>query len=266
MQAVLSSPNGAIVGNTFNGLLTSFLNDLRETFPERQELSLAINALALAADKDPMQPLKAWLSSMEKLKEAGFEQPFFTECTEAKVVGFLAKTHQMHPLIALLPLEEMWNDPMLIDEDRAAIWEHLHQLELSSMAINAFEPGALAAIENLAKRYMTNLQGLNPQDIDIRALGMDVIKQVMSDEGIRAAIETPEAEKRFNSVMGDKLDKLWASGASSGPGAAGLPDLAGLMGNMPMPDAAQLSSMMQQMTGQTISQQDLAAMFKQMKK
>ena len=272
LQQMLTSPQGTIVGNTFNGLLASFLNDLRETFPERMELQLASNALTLAAEKEPMKPLKAWISSVEKLKAAGFEQPFFTECTEEKINGFLANVHVMHPLIAMLPLEEMWNDPQIIDEDRAAIWEHLHQLELSSMAISAFEPNALNAIEDLAKRYMNKLQGVNPADIDIKALGMDVIQQVMKDETIKAAISTPSAEERFSSVMGDNLDKLFG-GAGSAQGGGSMASVMEAMqgmqggagaGGLQMPDVAQLSGMMQQMTGQSISQADLQQMMQQL--
>jgi len=153
----------------------------------------------------------------------------------------------------------MWNDPLLVDDDRQAIWDHLKQLEMASMAIDAFEPTALAAIEDVARRYMTSLHNVNPADIDIRTLGLDVIQQVMNDQQIQQAISTPEAEKRFNNVMGDYLSK---SASEDGSGLSGLlkavTDSGINVGKMGL-DTAGLQDMVEKM-GKTFSQADIAAM------
>jgi len=95
---------------------------------------------------------------------------------------------------------------------------------------------------------------------------------VMNDEGIKAAISTPSAEARFNSVIGDSLEKMNGSpgGMASLFEMAGQPkrsnssqpDITKLIGNQ-MPNLDQVQNLMQQMTGQQISQKDLAQMMKQ---
>jgi len=224
LQAMLSSPQGTVVGSSFNQLLQGFLSDLKETFPEREELDLAMRALAVASETDPMSSLNGWLKSMQVLKAAGYEQPFFSECTEAKINAFLSNLDKMHPLLRLLPLEAMWNDPGLLDEDRQAIWDHLQQLELSSMTINAFDPKAIAAIENLAKRYMTQLQSTDPSQLDVKMLGFDVIRQVMKDEDIKKALADPSAESRFAATFGKDGEKFaqLAGGSTAGAGLSGM--------------------------------------------
>lgn len=218
-----NAPEGSIVGRSFNQNLLTFLHNLQEVFPDEESLGLAIKALNLVNEDKPMDPLKGWLKSMKLLKEAGYEQPFFTECTAEKINCFMGLLPKMHPLLRMIPLENMWNDPGLLDEDRSCIWEHLSQLEMSSMTIDAFDPKAVSAIEALAKEYLSELNGLDPNTINVQSLGFDVIKRVMNDTRIREALADPSAEKRFAETFGENGEKF--SLMSSSGQTAGLSEM-----------------------------------------
>lgn len=222
-QFIANAGEGSIVGRSFNQTLLIFLQELQAVFPDEPSLDFVIQALNLANEDKPMDPLNGWLKSMKLLRAAGYEQPFFTECTTEKINCFMGLLPQMHPLLRMIPLENMWNDPGLLDEDRSCIWEHLAQLEMSSMTIDAFDPKAVSAIESLAKDYLGELNGLDPNTINVQSLGFDVIKRVMNDTRIRDALADPIAEKRFAETFGQNGEKF--SLLTSGSQAHGMSQL-----------------------------------------
>jgi hypothetical protein len=196
-------PKGAMVASSFNNMLREFLVTLKETFEEKIELTMAIQALDMTFKDDPTEALTGWTSAMAKLKKLGWQQPFFADRTPEKVEAFL-KAAPTLPYIGRLPLVDMWNDPELDEDDRAGIWDHLHQLEMVALAINAFNGKALGAIENLASRYMERLQamGTSVGNMSVRDLGMDVIGEVLNDEELKKALKDPDNEKHFESSFG----------------------------------------------------------------
>lgn len=263
LQAALKSPQGAVVGSSFFQMLNKFLLDLKETFPERDELDLAIRALAVANDRDPMSTLTGWQQSMEVMKKAGHPQPFFTECTAERIQAFLDNISSMNPLLRIIPFDDMWNDPGLIDEDRQAIWDHLQQLELSAMTIGAFDPKAIKAIEDLAKNYMGELQSTDPSQLDVKALGFDVVRRVMKDPAIKAALADPLAETRFQDTFGKDGEKLTALTGQSGGLSSMLGGLMGGAGGGPAPELlGNLTKMMG--SGGQVNEQQLMGMMQQM--
>lgn len=197
------APKGAMVASSFNNMLREFLTTLQEVFEENIQLKLAIQALELSFKDDPTEALAGWTSAMSKLKQLGFQQPFFAERDAEKVAEFL-KAAPTLPYIGRLPLVAMWTDPELDEEDRSGIWDHLHQLEMVGLAINAFNGKALGAIESLASRYMERLQAMGSSvgQMSVRDLGMDVIREVITDEELKKALKDPDNEKQFESSFG----------------------------------------------------------------
>lgn len=205
---LLQMPKGGIVGHSFNGLLRNFLVELKETFDEVNELDFAIKALDVAAEVDPMGGLNGWNKSMEVMTKLGYTQPFFSELTEAKVQAFFDNMPNMHPLLGMLPLEKMWKDPGIDDEDRATIAEHLQQLELTALTVSCFDPEAIQAIEELARDMGDELKNTDPSKINVSSLGLQAISRVMNNPAIKNILNDDAIADKFKNILGPNAEAL----------------------------------------------------------
>lgn len=208
MMASLQSgnlPKGSMVALSFNNMMVDFLQNLKQVFPELTELDLAIKGMEVAVKIDPMEPINGWKKAMEKLGEAEievngekkkFEQPYFAERTPERVKAFLEMAPKL-PFIEMIPIVDMYNDVDIDEEDRQDVWDHLHQLELIALAINAFDANTLGAIERVAGRCMNKIVSMGPdaQNIDVKSLGMDVVREMMSDSDLKEAMEKADEKQ-----------------------------------------------------------------------
>lgn len=213
-------PKGSMVALSFNNMMIEFLKSLHTTFPERSELELALKGMDIAVKIDPMEPLRGWQRAMAKFGECSItvngkkeklKPPYFAERTEERQAVFLEQAPHL-PFIEMIPIVEMWSDPDIDEQDRQDAWDHLHQLELIALTINAFDTNTLGAIERVAGRCMHKIaaMGSDAQNLDLKTLGMDVVREMMSDNELKEAME--KAEKKDNS----------SESGSGGGGSGGL--------------------------------------------
>ena len=121
--------------HAFNQMLTNFLEELVEVFPE-------------------VPAIKAYASSLQTLVSANARKPMelFMAAASPHADAIMGRDNALFDSLELgnIDFKALWNSD-ISDNTRAAIWQYIHMLFLLGTTVSAMPPELLESIESIAQ-------------------------------------------------------------------------------------------------------------------
>lgn len=131
--------------SSFNVLLSNFLDELSQVFPEDKKLKVYKNLFETFVSTKPDLPLKIWVDTLGK---------------EANLI--IAKDPALfdkHPMLFdSIDIKTMWESD-ISDANRDVIWQYMSTLNVLAQTISALPPDMLATVETMAQGLAQGLEG-----------------------------------------------------------------------------------------------------------
>lgn len=129
----------------FNTMMSNFLDELRETFPEDSKIAIVIEAFDDLVSINARKPMELFTAALAPYSElvmsknpALFEQPI--------------------ELPGGLNMSTLWRKPDVGQETRDAIWQYLQMLFMLGTTVQNLPPPLLETIESVAMSCATQMQ------------------------------------------------------------------------------------------------------------
>ncbi len=121
--------------HAFNQMLTNFMEELVEVFPE-------------------VPSIKAYASSLQTLVSANARKPMelFMAAASPHADAIMARNNVLFETLELgnIDFKALWNSD-ISDNTRSAIWQYIHMLFLLGTTVSAMPPELLESIESIAQ-------------------------------------------------------------------------------------------------------------------
>jgi hypothetical protein len=125
---------------TFNDMLTQFINELIQTFPEEKAFKKYQTSFDIMRTANPRKCVDAFMKTAGKYSQQimAKDDSFFSELSE-------------------LPLDKYWNDD-LSEGTKNAIWQYLQTLNILGMTIANIPAEMLSMVEGAAAKCAESMQ------------------------------------------------------------------------------------------------------------
>jgi hypothetical protein len=133
---------------SFNDMMTNFLNELCETFPEDEKLYEAKMGFAVCRTTHPRWTLDQFMDSVKP----------YAEKLMAKDESFILQDTEKIEALKDLHIKDLWNAEGVSDTTRGAVWQYMQSLYILGTTITMFPPETLSMIESVAEQCASNMQ------------------------------------------------------------------------------------------------------------
>jgi hypothetical protein len=125
---------------TFNDMLTQFINELIQTFPEEKAFKKYQTSLDIMRKANPRKCVDTFMKTAGKYSNQimAKDDSFFSDFDE-------------------LPINKYWNDE-LSDGTKSAIWQYLQTLNILGMTISNIPAEMLSMVEGAAAKCAESMQ------------------------------------------------------------------------------------------------------------
>jgi hypothetical protein len=125
---------------TFNDMLTQFINELIQTFPEEKAFKKYQTSLDIMRTANPRKCVDAFMKTASKYSNQimAKDDSFFKDFDE-------------------LPISKYWNDD-LSESTKNAIWQYLQTLNILGMTISNIPAEMLSMVEGAAAKCAESMQ------------------------------------------------------------------------------------------------------------